>query len=486
MSATSRLVTSPTPSKSATAASGSSVWTWTLRVASSPTTRTESPRPSSRGRCSRAVEPGAGDDEVRAVAEAAVLVVGRLRRGASWWSTSGTAAVVAAQPGDDAGQDQDQAVAAGVDDARFAQHLELLGGALDRALAVLDRPLEDLGEDRVLLLLADPLVEALAVGVEAGELAGDRVRHLAEDGQHRPLGRLADRVVGGVGGAGEGGGDEHRVDQLAGAAGELLGGAADDLAEDHAGVAAGAHQRRPGQRLDQLGAADLVDLLAVEAVELLHHGAHRHRHVVAGVAVGDREDVEVVDLLAALLEVGVGGRHHPAKAHDAGIGHWPQSNCRAPTRADPPGFASVRRPMRRFATWCTGHRKTVIIGWIVALIGFGMIAGAVGLRLLRRLQAARLRLGGSLRTARRRIPGAVGRHGDDRLQGRSGVESPAVRRAMEGALRQGGRAPPRQRSRQPLRERRRRRRSATTARSPTRPSSTTSSPTKSKKRTPRS
>src|SRR4051794_7663918 len=34
--------------------------------------------------------------------------------------------------------------------------------------------------------------------------------------------------------------------------------------------------------------------------------------------------------------------------------------------------------MRRFATWCVGHRKTVIIGWIVALIGFGMLAGSVG------------------------------------------------------------------------------------------------------------
>jgi RND superfamily putative drug exporter len=34
--------------------------------------------------------------------------------------------------------------------------------------------------------------------------------------------------------------------------------------------------------------------------------------------------------------------------------------------------------MRRFATWCTGHRKTVILGWIVALIGVGMIAGSVG------------------------------------------------------------------------------------------------------------
>jgi putative drug exporter of the RND superfamily len=34
--------------------------------------------------------------------------------------------------------------------------------------------------------------------------------------------------------------------------------------------------------------------------------------------------------------------------------------------------------MRSFATWTTGHRKTVIIGWIVALIGIGMLAASVG------------------------------------------------------------------------------------------------------------
>jgi putative drug exporter of the RND superfamily len=34
--------------------------------------------------------------------------------------------------------------------------------------------------------------------------------------------------------------------------------------------------------------------------------------------------------------------------------------------------------MRRFATWCTGHRKTVILGWIAALIVVGMISGSVG------------------------------------------------------------------------------------------------------------
>jgi RND superfamily putative drug exporter len=34
--------------------------------------------------------------------------------------------------------------------------------------------------------------------------------------------------------------------------------------------------------------------------------------------------------------------------------------------------------MREFATWTTGHRKTVIIGWIIALIGIGMISSSVG------------------------------------------------------------------------------------------------------------
>jgi RND superfamily putative drug exporter len=34
--------------------------------------------------------------------------------------------------------------------------------------------------------------------------------------------------------------------------------------------------------------------------------------------------------------------------------------------------------MRRFATWCTGHRKTVIASWIVALIGVGILSASAG------------------------------------------------------------------------------------------------------------
>src|SRR5829696_3367830 len=34
--------------------------------------------------------------------------------------------------------------------------------------------------------------------------------------------------------------------------------------------------------------------------------------------------------------------------------------------------------MRRFASWCCGHRKTVILSWIVALVGVGALSSSVG------------------------------------------------------------------------------------------------------------
>ena len=87
-------------------------------------------------------------------------------------------------------------------------------------------------------------------------------------------------------------------------------------------VAARAEQRRAGDGVDDLVAADLVDLaLRGEVVELGEHGAQRERHVVAGVAVGDREDVEVVDFLAARLELRKRGLDDEAEAEEARIGH---------------------------------------------------------------------------------------------------------------------------------------------------------------------
>jgi hypothetical protein len=156
-----------------------------------------------------------------------------------------------------------------------------------------------------------------------GELGRDAVRHLAHHGQDRALGRGAHGPVGAVGRARHRRADEDRVDELARTRDQLLGGAADQLGEDHAGVAAGAQQRRAGDRVDDLLAADLVERAVVlgEPVELVEHRAERQRHVVAGVAVRDREDVEVVDLLAPCLELAERALDDSPEAEKAGIGH---------------------------------------------------------------------------------------------------------------------------------------------------------------------
>ena len=227
---------------------------------------------------------------------------------------------LAAQPGDDPRQDHHQPVRARVDHAGLGQHVELLGGSLDRLLPRAGGHRQHLGQQLVLLLVARLGGEALAVHVR--EVLRGRVRHLADHGQHRSLSGVTHRFVSGVGGARERRRDQHRVDQLTRAAGQLLGGAADDLAQDHARVAPRAHQGRPGDGVDDLLASAPVDRLPVEAVQLAHHGAHGQRHVVPGVAVGDREHVQVIDLLAALLEVRVGGFDDPAEPLDRGVDHY--------------------------------------------------------------------------------------------------------------------------------------------------------------------
>src|SRR6185312_3384376 len=45
---------------------------------------------------------------------------------------------------------------------------------------------------------------------------------------------------------------------------------------------------------------------------------------------------------------------------------------------DPPVLQLRRRRMRRYATWITGHRKTVIFGWIAALLIVGFVSSKVG------------------------------------------------------------------------------------------------------------
>ena len=63
----------------------------------------------------------------------------------------------------------------------------------------------------------------------------------------------------------------------------------------------------------------LVDLAPVDALQGLDHRLQRERHVVAGVAVGDREHVQVVHLVTTLVELAVGGRDDPAESLDGGV-----------------------------------------------------------------------------------------------------------------------------------------------------------------------
>ena len=87
--------------------------------------------------------------------------------------------------------------------------------------------------------------------------------------------------------------------------------------------------------------------------------------------------------------------------------------------------------MRRFATWTTGHRKTVIIGWIVALIGFGMLAGAVGSDFTEEFSLPSSDSKDALDLLEDRFPAQAGDSVQIVYKAESGVEAPAVKREME-------------------------------------------------------
>ena len=76
--------------------------------------------------------------------------------------------------------------------------------------------------------------------------------------------------------------------------------------------------------------------------------------------------------------------------------------------------------MRRFATWTTGHRKTVILGWIVALIGVGMIAGSVGSDFTEEFKLPSSDSQEAFDLLENKFPPQSGDTRDDRLQGAGG------------------------------------------------------------------
>jgi putative drug exporter of the RND superfamily len=97
--------------------------------------------------------------------------------------------------------------------------------------------------------------------------------------------------------------------------------------------------------------------------------------------------------------------------------------------------------MRRFATWITGHRKTVIIGWIVALIGFGMLAGSVGSDFSEEFQLPNSDSKQALDLLEERFPAQSGEAAQIVFKADQGVETPAVERKMEGVFAKVGRFP---------------------------------------------
>jgi RND superfamily putative drug exporter len=90
--------------------------------------------------------------------------------------------------------------------------------------------------------------------------------------------------------------------------------------------------------------------------------------------------------------------------------------------------------MRRFATWCTGHRKTVIFSWIGALIVVGMISGSVGSDFTEEFKLPSSDSQEAFELLEDRFPQQSGVTAEIVYKASAGADSPAVKRQMEGVF----------------------------------------------------
>ncbi|HEY0280370.1 MAG TPA: MMPL family transporter, partial [Solirubrobacterales bacterium] len=90
--------------------------------------------------------------------------------------------------------------------------------------------------------------------------------------------------------------------------------------------------------------------------------------------------------------------------------------------------------MRRFATWTTGHRKTVIIGWIVALIVFGAIAGSAGSEYSEEFKLPTSDSTEAYELLENNFEAQSGGTATIVFKADEGVESPTVKKKMEGVF----------------------------------------------------
>jgi RND superfamily putative drug exporter len=90
--------------------------------------------------------------------------------------------------------------------------------------------------------------------------------------------------------------------------------------------------------------------------------------------------------------------------------------------------------MRRFATWTTGHRKTVILGWIAALIVIGMIAGSVGSAFSEEFKLPSSDSQEAFDLLEHKFPQQSGVTAEIVYKAPAGVRSAAVKKKMEGVF----------------------------------------------------
>src|SRR3954471_6351033 len=90
--------------------------------------------------------------------------------------------------------------------------------------------------------------------------------------------------------------------------------------------------------------------------------------------------------------------------------------------------------MRRFATWTTGHRKTVIIGWIAALFVIGGIAGGAGADFSEEFKLPASDSKEAFDLLESKFPAQSGDAAQIVFKAEGGVDAPAVKKEMEGVF----------------------------------------------------
>ena len=130
------------------------------------------------------------------------------------------------------------------------------------------------------------------------------------NGQHRALGRLHHRAVGGGNTLLHGGGQRRAVSL--GETLEGLGHTPEQQGQNDTGVAAGTPQKSPGRYL-----GGIVNGGGLGFFQFSTGGLNGQVHVGAGIAVGNGKDVQVVDGLLLSCDAGSAEEHHLLKSGTA-------------------------------------------------------------------------------------------------------------------------------------------------------------------------